>query len=130
LTWPGVAVTAAVLLFGGGAVYFGSGWAVRRADAANRPVLFSPGGHAVLRGRDEFEKAVVRIRAWVLCAFLVTGVGFLITISQHSCGTRSDGVCGYPRLSGEWLHGLQLAALVLGSLYIALSVLRSVHSRE
>src|SRR5690606_6231465 len=68
--------------------------------------------------------------AWVLGAFLVTGVGFLIAISQHSCGTRSDGVCGYPRLSGEGLHGLQLAAHVLGSLYIALSVLRSVHSRE
>lgn len=130
LTWPGVAVTAAVLLFGGGAVYFGSGWAVRRADAVNRPLLFSPEGHTVLRGRDDFEKAVVRVRGWVLAAFLVTGSVFLVTISQHSCGTRTDGVCGYPRLSIEAMHGLQLTALVLGSLYVALVVLRGVHARE
>jgi len=64
LTLPGVAATAAALLFGGGAVYFGALWALRRADAANRPVLMSARGHEVLRGREEFEKRVVQVRRW------------------------------------------------------------------
>src|SRR5690606_2368838 len=130
LTLPGVAATAAALLFGGGSVYFGALWALRRADAANRPVLMSARGHEVLRGREEFEERVVQVRRWVLALFLVPGSAFLFTISQHSCGTRVDGMCGWPRLSLEVMSWLQVAALVLGSLYAALTVLRAVHARE
>src|SRR5690606_607423 len=96
----------------------------------NRAILMSPQGHEVLRGRDEFEKGVARVRGWVLAAFLVSGVAFLVTISQHTCGNRTDGICGAPRLSIETMLGLQVAAIVLGSLYIAFAVLRAVHARE
>jgi hypothetical protein len=130
LSWPGATAAAAVLLVGGGITYFGSLAALRRADAANRPVLMSPEGHKVLKGRDDFEAFVARVRGWVLAAFIAVGSLFLFTISQHSCGTRDDGVCGWPRLSIETMATLQITGIVLGALYVALTVLRVVHARE
>jgi hypothetical protein len=130
LSWPGATAAATVLLVGGGLTYFGSLAALRRADAANRPVLMSPDGHLVLKGREDFEGFVVRVRGWVLAAFVVVGVLFLFTLSQHSCGTRDDGMCGWPRLSVETMATLQITGIVLGSLYVALTVLRVVHARE
>jgi hypothetical protein len=130
ITWPGATAAAAALLVGGGITYFGSLAALRRADAANRPVLLSAEGHRVLKGREDFEALVVRVRGWVLAAFVVTGATFLFTISQHSCGSRDDGICGWPRLSIETMATLQLTGIVLGSLYVALTVLRVVHAKE
>ena len=130
ITWPGATALAAVMFVGGAIVYFGSLYALRRADATNRAVLMSPEGHRVLKGREDFEKSVVRVRGWVLAAFITVSSVFLFTISQHSCGTNDQGMCGWPRTSLEFTAWMQLTGIVLGSLYLALALLRVVHARE
>ena len=130
VTSPGVASFAALMLVGGGLVYFGSLWGLRRADAANRPALMAPDGHRFMRGREEFEQRVSLIRRWVLGGFLVTGTAYLFSISQHSCGHHTRGVCGWPRLDLDLMSGLQVATISMGAAYLALSVLRIVHARE
>ena len=129
-TSPGIASFAALMLVGGGLVYFGSLWGLRRADAANRPALMAPDGHRFMRGREEFEQRVSAIRRWVLGGFLLTGTAYLFAISQYSCGHHTRGVCGLPRLDHDLLGGLQVATIALGAAYLALSVLRIVHSSE
>jgi len=130
ITSPGIAAFAGGMLVVGGAVYFGSVLGLRRADAANRPALMAADGHQHMRGREDVEQRIIRIRSWVLGAFLVTGTAFLFALSQHSCGYHVRGVCGLPRLDLDLMEWLQLGTLALGAAYLALSVLRIVHARE
>lgn len=130
VTWPAGTRFATALLLGGAVIYFGSLFALRRADSANRPLLLSPSGHTVLTGRETFEAKVVVVSRWALVLFLVAGTVFVFAIGQHSCGNRTGGVCDLPRLTYDGTVWVQLVSLALGALYLALVVLRGIHSRE
>lgn len=129
--WTAVLVVAVALFVAGGAAMIASQWMVRRLDAANLPLLHSPQGHLVLRGRDGFDERVIVMRRWLLGALLLLVLAWILVVTVQACGVDDHtGMCSWERPGDVWNIVLLLAGVTVGAGVGALSLMHEVHHRE
>jgi len=127
-SFPGGAISAIVLIVGGGLLL---GFGSRRyaaADRANRRYFAENAGTEVLSHRRRVQSCLVRLLLGGFAAFIILGVLWLVLSTTYDC---VDEVCsGF--LSGQdtWTVAAFGACVSVGAITLAIATLARVYGME